>query len=349
MWFLMLETEMTKYLFIVTIALIVSCNALFAQKKYYPVAFYNVENLFDTKKEKYKNDDDFTPRGRFEWTQEKYNKKISNISEVISKLGKDKNKAGAVIIGLAEVENRKVVEDLVQQSNLSKSNYQIIHSDSPDSRGIDVALLYNPTSFKQVSYKIYPYNIPGRKKIKTRDILLVSGKLDDEPVSILVNHWPSRGSENSSPPRDRAAAICKQICDSLYNNNKEVKIIVMGDLNDDPQDVSTRVVLNAKKNKQEVKTGGLYNTMWNLLDNGLGSLKYRGEWNLFDQIIISHSLLSAPNNKLKFEYARVFNEDFLFQKSGKYKGYPFRTFSGNTFINGYSDHLPTIIYLTKEN
>lgn len=324
-----------------------NCNVFSQHKEIYPIAFYNLENLFDTQKDPIKNDDDFTPNGKKNWTDDKYQKKLQNLSFVINQLGKEVKPSGVDIIGVAEVENRKVLEDLVKQKNLIDKKYEIIHVDSPDPRGIDVGLLYNPNVFQVNSYKAYPYTIPGNNDIKTRDILLVSGTLANESLHILVNHWPSRRGENSSPLRERAAAICKQICDSIYKTNVQSNIIIMGDMNDDPKDKSTSIVLNAKKNKNEVKEGGLYNTMWSIHESGIGTLCYQGQWNFFDQIIISKSLLPENKNKLTFWKSEVFNKDFLFQKEGKYKGYPLRTFSGNTFLNGYSDHFPTLIYLRK--
>lgn len=339
--------ELKKLLFIISLLLMPTLNLL-GQKTYYPIAFYNVENLFDTVRDQKKEDQDFTPEGKYQWTKEKYNKKIRNISKVIDDLGKDKNTDGAIIVGLAEVENKDVIEDIIKQKKLSKSNFQIIHKESPDARGIDVALIYNPKYFKVTSQKVYPYTLPGRNNIKTRDILVVSGILSNEPVSILVNHWSSRGGENTSPLRQRAAAICKQIADSIYNDNKKAKIIIMGDMNDNPENVSTRVVLNAKKYKTDVREGGLYNTMWSLSSKGLGSLVHRNKWNLFDQIIISHSLLTENPKELGFSHAKIFRRDYMLKKSDKNQRIPLRTFSGNKFTNGFSDHLPTLIYLTKE-
>lgn len=320
----------------------------FAQndKKIYPIAFYNVENLFDTKRDFNIQDEDFTPSGRNSWTEDKYEKKLKNLAYVINLLGKEKAPHGAVIVGVAEIENKKVLEDLVNTGSLAERKYQIVHKDSPDARGIDVGLIYNPTFFKVISHKIYPFTLPGTNDTKTRDILVVNGLLDGEPLNVLVNHWPSRRGDNSAYLRDRAAEICKHISDSIYNANPNAGIVIMGDMNDDPKDKSTRVVLNARKNQQDVRRGGLYNTMWNIHESGIGTLCYKDRWNLFDQIIISQNLLSRGSSKLNFQKAEVFNKDFLFQQSGKFKGYPLRTFSGSTFLNGYSDHFPTLIYLT---
>lgn len=332
--------------------LLCSTLAMWAQNKkareVYPIAFYNVENLFDTQRDPKIIDEDFTPDGKLNWTEEKYQKKLNNLAFVINQLGTPLSK-GAAIVGVAEVENRKVLQDLVNTGNLKKKNYKIVHIDSPDARGIDVALLYDPLLFKVTSSKAIPFTIPGKKDIKTRDMLVVNGYLAGEPISIIVNHWPSRRGEGSDALRERAAEICKQISDSIYKANPKTGIIIMGDMNDDPKDKSTSTVLDAKRNMNQVKAGGLYNTMWAIHDSGIGTLCYKGEWNLFDQIIISQNLLKQnTSNKLSFIKAEVFNKDFLFQKSGAFKGYPLRTLSGATFLNGYSDHLPTLIYLQKD-
>jgi len=303
-----------------------------------------VENLFDTKKDEGKRDDEFTPEGAKKWTQEKYEKKLDNIAYVMSLLGKELTPEGVAIIGVAEVENRNVLEDLVERKDIKETGYKIVHKESPDLRGIDVALLYNPKLFKLNSYTTYPFHHPDQPEYLTRDHLLVSGELAGQALHIIVNHWPSRHGEASGELREYAALKCKQIGDSIYKKNSKAHIVIMGDMNDDPNDKSCRLILDAKKYETQVKPGGLFNTMWQLFDKGIGSLQYRGKWNLFDQIIISESLINKKSS-LKFYKAEVFNPDFLFQKEGQYTGYPLRTFSGNTFLNGYSDHLPTLIYL----
>lgn len=338
---------MKKYLLLSFALLTISVVAQ-TKKEVYPIAFYNVENLFDTERDLSIQDEDFTPSGRNNWTEDKYKKKLNNLAYVINLLGKETSPTGAVIIGVAEVENRKVIEDLINTGDLAKRKYQIVHNNSPDARGIDVGLIYNSDFFKVSSSKTYPFTLPGSNSIKTRDVLVVSGLLAGQPLSILVNHWPSRRGDNSSPLRERAAAICKHISDSIYNANPKAGIVIMGDMNDDPKDKSTRIVLNAKKNQEDVLKGGLYNTMWKIHESGIGTLCYRDNWNLFDQIIISQSLLKKGKSQLLFQKAEVFNKDFLFQKSGKYRGYPLRTFSGSTFLNGYSDHFPTLIYLALD-
>lgn len=323
-----------------------------AQKQYasYCVGFYNVENLFDTEDDvNNPGDDEYLPDGPNKWTQDKYEKKLDNIAKVISRLGRDYTPAGPAILGVAEVENRRVLEDLVKNPQIANVGYEIVHYESPDWRGIDVALIYNPKLFRVTNSVAHPYVLPENPDFRTRDLLVVSGMLADEPLHVIVGHWPSRfGGGKSSPLREQAARITLSLVDSLQAINPDAKVVIMGDFNDDPNNKSTRVVLNAKKFPSEVKPLGLYNTMWKLYDQGIGSLAYQGKWNLFDQIIISESLLSANPTTLKFWKAEVFNKDFLITSEGKRKGYPFRTFDGNNFINGYSDHLPTMIFLLKE-
>lgn len=313
----------------------------------YAVAFYNLENLFDTERDLTINDGDFTPGGSYAWTQDKYQKKISNMSYAISKLAKEYTADGPAFIGVTEVENRRVLEDLVGAKALSSVGYGIVHYDSPDRRGIDVALLYNPKLFTVTSSRVYPYLMPEEPDFKTRDVLLVNGTLAGEDFHVLVNHWPSRRGDKSSYSREFAAAIVKGITDSIYKANPKSKIVIMGDLNDDPFDKSVKTVLGAKGSQKDVQPGGLYNPFWQLLKRGIGSLFYQGNWNLFDQIIISQNFI-RKDSPLKFWRAEVFNRDFLIQKEGTYKGYPLRTFSGNRFLNGYSDHFPTIVYFTKD-
>lgn len=321
-----------------------------AQQKQYQVfsaAFYNLENLFDTQRDTSIFDEEYTPEGSSHWTLDKYNKKQANMAKVISRLASQYSPAGPAFIGVAEIENRKVLEDLVSQPSIASRNYGIVHYDSPDRRGIDVALLYNPSQFKVLSSKVYGYHIDSLPHYKTRDVLLVNGELAGEPIHVLVNHWPSRYGGKSSELREHAARIVKGIVDSLYQADANAKVIIMGDLNDDPVDNSVRKVLQAKKKEKEVKKGGLFNTMWQYYDKGIGSLGYQGKWNLFDQIIISEPLLGTDRSTLKFWKAEIFNQSFLTTQEGRYKGYPFRTFAQSVFQNGYSDHFPTLIYMVK--
>ena len=329
---------------------VVQSHPAAAQQKQYQVyaaAFYNLENLFDTERDSSIFDEEYTPEGSSHWTLDKYQKKQANMAKVISRLAKQYCPQGPAFIGVAEVENRKVLEDLVQQEVIAPVHYGIVHYDSPDRRGIDVALLYNPALFQVSSSQTFAYELPSQPEYKTRDILLVNGQLAGEPLHVLVNHWPSRYGGKSSALREHAASIVKGIVDSLYQADPQAKVIIMGDLNDDPTDNSVRKVLQAKKNEKEVAKGGLYNTMWQHYDKGIGSLGYQGKWNLFDQIIISEPLLGNDRSTLKFWKSEIFNQAFLTTQEGRYKGYPFRTFAASVFQNGYSDHFPTLIYMVK--
>lgn len=316
----------------------------------YSIAFYNLENLFDTIHQEGVNDYEFTPTGTYKWNNYKYYNKLNNLSHAISQLALQYCPEGPAVIGVSEVENRSVLEDLVRTGRLADRNYQIVHYDSPDRRGIDVGLLYNPDLFELESSKSFRLNMPEYPDMKTRDPLLVTGRLAGERFHFIVNHWPSRlgGQKESSPKREGAAALVKQITDSLLQADPESKVVIMGDLNDDPGDRSTKIVLNAKKKQEDVQPGGLYSPFWSILDKGIGTLAYKGNWNLFDQIIISSNLLGKDRSDLKFWKAEVFNRDFLKQQEGKYKGYPKRTHAAGVYLNGYSDHFPTIIYLVKE-
>jgi len=313
------------------------------------VAFYNQENFFDTINNENVNDEEYTPNGPIKWNTQKYKAKLQHMSYAISQIGLDYSPVGVAIIGVSEIENQGVLEDLVKQPDLAKRSYQIVHYDSPDLRGIDVALLYNPKLFIVTNSKSYRLHTEDPTFL-TRDQLMVSGYLQGEKVHIIVNHWPSRsnGELPSRPKRNAAAALTRSIADSLFRVDPKAKIIIMGDLNDDPFNESCATVLGAKKEIKDVKDGELYNTLWKTLDKGIGSLAYNDQWNLFDQIIVSSELAHADRSKLKLWKAEVFNRSFLTQQEGKYKGTPWRTHAGGAWTNGYSDHYPTLIYLVKE-
>ncbi len=313
------------------------------------VAFYNLENLFDTINNENVNDEEYTPFGINKWNTKKYNSKLQRMSYAISQIGLDYSPNGVAIIGVSEIENRGVLEELIKQPDLSKRSYQIIHYDSPDLRGIDVGLIYNPKLFVVTNSKSYHLRMSDTNFL-TRDQLMVSGYLQGEKVHIIVNHWPSRsgGVLNSRPKRNAAAALTRFIADSLFKVEAKAKIIIMGDLNDDPFNDSCAKILGAKKDINDVKAGELYNSLWKTLDKGVGSLAYNDQWNLFDQIIVSNELANSDCSKLKLWKAEVFNRSFLIQQEGRFKGSPLRTLAGGTWTNGYSDHFPTLIYLMKE-
>ena len=313
------------------------------EHKLYSVAFYNLENLFDTIHDSGKNDYDFLPDGRYRWGSKKYEAKLKNLAQVLGSLGKDKVPQGPALIGVAEVENRNVLNDLTQQETIA--NYDFVHYEGPDKRGIDCALLYDPAQFK-VKHSKLVLSVPfqGDTTHLTRGFLIVDGELAGEELCVIVNHWPSRGAD--SPVRIHAARQVKALKDSLMRENRRLKLIVMGDMNDDPMDESMQA-LGAKKYPKQVKRRDFYNPWWvTLEDHHTGTLCYRDKWNLFDQIVISRPLLKARRG-LRYDSNEVYRPDYLFQKDGKYKGYPLRTHGGQTWLNGYSDHLPTLIYLIK--
>ncbi len=330
-------------------------SGVYAQKKQYKVAcvgFYNLENLFDTFDDPETYDEEFTPEGDRNWTTELYQEKLKNLARVISELGTDLTPDGAAILGVAEVENRLVLEDLVKDPVIAGRDYQIVHFDSPDRRGIDVGLLYQPKYFTLTNSQALTLLIDDEngKRIYTRDILFVSGELDGSPLHVLVNHWPSRrgGEAASAYLRNAAATICKNVKDSLLQIDPKAKIIVMGDLNDDPNSPSVKKVLGAKKKIKQVKEGDFFNTMYSFFKKGIGTLAYRDAWSLFDQIIISEGLTDKSQPGYRYLSAAVHNKPYLIQRVGHFKGYPFRTFDYDNYIAGYSDHFPVYIYLVEE-
>lgn len=327
-------------------------SASAAKFEVYPIGFYNLENLYYPLSTDSLRDKEFSPTGSNNWTMEKYGKKLLNMSFALNEIAKEFG--GLAAVGVSEIGNRKVLEDLIATDPLKNRHLKIVHYDSPDWRGVDVGLLYDSTRFvySKSSSHAFPYKRALAEGVvdstfRTRDILLVEGRIANEETAIMVAHWPSRRGDKSTRARDLAASVMKHIHDSLLRVKPQMHVIIMGDLNDDPIDTSCTVELNAKKNVSEVESKGLFNTMWEKYSKGIGSLCYQGKWNLFDQIIISHSLLGNDYSNLKFYKAEVFNRDFLIQKTGKYQGYPFRTFSGGHFQNGYSDHFPTYIFLVK--
>lgn len=349
-----------------TIAAILQLSAQEKQFKVHTIAFYNVENFYDTINDPKTRDDEWV------YTPKNFKKKVSNIAKVISLIGTDENPNSPTVIGLAEVENQRVLEALVKDPQLAGKDYGIIHFDSPDRRGIDNALLYQKKHFKPTSYINVPLLIyddfakpeskekveqadkddkteidPNSNRIFTRDQLLVSGLLDGEEVHFIVNHWPSRrgGEAASSHLREAAAALNMKIIDSLYKLNPDAKVITMGDLNDGPYNKSIKKVLGAKARKEDVKPFGMFNPMEEMSKKGIGTLAYRDAWDLFDQMIMTEPLIRKDYSSYRFWKASVFKKPYMFQASGQYKGYPNRNWNGEV---GYSDHLPVYIYLIKQ-
>lgn len=343
-----------QFLTLVMVLFLASCYAKNkAKQQVYGIGFYNLENLFDTTHDEGKNDYEFLPGGSYKWDADKYANKLKNMARVLAEMGTDKLPGvGCAAIGVAEVENARCLTDLVNEPALKARNIQFVHIEGPDHRGIDCALLYNPKLFKVKNYKLVPYiyNRPEDANRATRGFLVVSGTLAKEHVTIIVNHLPSRGAPSYA--REDGGIQLRAVKDSLQKDDPKVRLIIMGDMNDDPQDPSMSKCLGAKREISEVEEGGLYNPWWNMLASGNGTLQFQGSWNLFDQIILSSNLLNqdGKNNfsKLKLFDYQVFRRDYLIQQEGPYKGNTLRTTAGGKWLNGYSDHLPTLIYLMKK-
>ncbi len=336
---------MKKLIFVLNLLMLVMIvQARPRKSKLYSVAFYNLENLFDTIHDAGKNDYEYLPDGSKEWNTEKYLSKLTNMSKVMSEFSRDRIEEGPAVIGVAEIENRRVLDDLVSQPALLPSGYEIVHYEGPDKRGIDCALLYDPKQYEVTSSQLVlsePFE--GDMVHVTRGFLIVNGKLAGDKVCFIVNHWPSRGAKE--PVRIHSARQVRALVDSLQRTDKKLKIVVMGDMNDDPMD-NSMLTLGAKKYPNEVGHSDLYSPFWEVLeDKGVGTLLYRGKWNLFDQILVSPNMLSGKG--LKYDDSEVFMREYLFEQEGQYKGAPLRTHAGKKWLNGYSDHLPTIIYLRK--
>lgn len=341
-----------KHLILISLVLFFIFNNAYSQeKKQYKIsciAFYNIENLFDTIPGE--NDTEFTPQGNKNYNTEKYFHKINNMAYVLSQIGAETTGLPPFVIGLCEIENRSVLEDLVKAEPIAKYNYSIIHKDGPDHRGVDCALLYVKDVFKPTNINTYRVLDPENPKWNTRDQLLVSGIFENEIMHFIVIHWPSRrgGQKASEPKRFLAATVTRHIIDSLLNLDPNSKIFVMGDFNDDPTNKSIKNILKTKSKKEDTTIPYLFNPMETLYKKGIGSLAYQDKWNLFDQIIISPALVSKDKTKYTYYQAGIFNKPFLMQADGRFKGYPFRTYVGDTFTGGYSDHFPAYMFIIKE-
>lgn len=338
---------LNKNLLLLIIILVFSAGCT-AQKKdgnTCAIAFYNLENLFHPDNDPKTDDEEFTPQGAFHYTDNIYRQKLHNIATVLQQLGTDADDNGAALIGVAEVENGKVLADLLSQSEIKPRNYKYAWFDSPDPRGIDVALIYNPKKFTLL--KAVPIGTDVSED-DTRDILQATGVLMGDTVHVLVNHWPSRreGKNQTAGKRYAAAARNRKLIKQIQALNANAKILLMGDFNDNPTDASIVNELGAFANKAQVNNQGLYNPMADIYTSGSGSILFQHHWDLFDQIILSGTWLNGK--KWRFSKAEVFNRDFLVTQRGKFKGYPHRSFAGTHWINGYSDHLPVVVYLSKE-
>lgn len=314
------------------------------------IGFWNVENLYDTLNDKWKNDDDFTPEGANTWTGVRYRAKIDQLATVIGEIATDITPDGLAILGLCEVENKSVVQDLINSPQLKKRNYQLVHIEGPDPRGVDPAFIYDPRFFSVKKVLAYPVQLVTDSAHRTRDILVVSGTFSGEPLTVLVNHWPSRrgGEMQSRPNRNAAARKARAIADSVTSADPLAKVIIMGDLNDDPVDESVKKYIGTYAQLRYASDGLYFNPMETLYKKGIGTLAWKDNWNLFDQILLSKGWIPGAYTTWQYYKARIFNKEYLQTGYGSFRGYPFRTYSGGVYAGGYSDHYPSYILIARE-
>lgn len=334
-------------------------------KKSYIIGFYNLENLFDTYHDEGKRDHEYLPDGANQWTEVKYRKKLSNMARVIKAM-KDENKVWHAVLGVSEIENRHVLEDLVVEPAIAEANFQIVHYDGPDRRGVDVALLYRPEAFTVIESKSIPFDFNSQKitfsmnkeqqdYFRTRDILMVRGMLGGEMFAFFVAHLPSRIGGKGQDLRARGGEIMYEESMRLMQEFPGIKIVAMGDMNDNPTDESMAVYMRGKENIGDVGPEDFFSPFLSMYKAGYGSLAYRGEWNIYDILVCNYALAHAPKGTLSIRpivkkkfYGRVFQQPFMTMQEGPYAGTPFRTFSGGAFIGGYSDHYPTFIMVSNK-
>ena len=312
------------------------------QENMQTIAFYNLENLFDLLDDKHTNDGDFLPTSAKKWTPKRYKNKLRKLGFAISNIGKHKTGKQPAIVGLAEVENAKVIEDLIESKHLEDCNYSYVHYDSPDERGIDVALLYDTTAFEVLHSETFTVHLTNKDGLPdyTRDILLVSGKLDGEEIHVIVNHWSSRreGTKESEHKRLASSEKVGDIINTLKANDENAKIVVIGDFNDEPHNNSI---------VRLVEGFGLYNPFETLRSFNRGSVSRFKQWSLFDQIFFTTNFFKSSKDAFEYYNADIFDEDFLKLFKGKYKGTPFRTYVGKKYKGGYSDHFPVYTIFKK--
>ena len=340
-------------------------NADAQKHRSYVIGFYNLENLFDTYHDEGKNDYEYLPDGANEWTEEKYAKKLRNMARVIADMKKD-NGAWHAVLGVSEVENRHVLEDLVSEPAIAEANYQIVHYDSPDRRGVDCALFYRPQVFKYITSEAIPFTFEDsridwsawtdeeKEAFRTRDVLMVRGTIDGEMFAFFVCHLPSRLGGKGADLRPRGAEIAYMRAMELQEEFPGIKIVVMGDMNDNPTDVSMTEYLHGKEFRDDLDDEDFFNPFLSMLKAGYSSLYYRGAGNIFDIVMVNKALADAEDDTFEIQpilkkkfYGRIFSKPYMTNQSGQYKGTPFRTFSNGAFVNGYSDHYPTYIVIKK--
>ncbi len=319
----------------------------YSQDKQFLILSYNVENLFDTLDTQGKDDTEFTPGSKKQWNTEKYTKKLNDVSRVIAGIDEDKLPE---IVGLIEVENRNVLEDLINTPVLKKGGYGIIHEESPDARGIDVALLYRKDRFRYEGHVKIPVSFPFDSIETTRDILYVYGKAPDGmDIHFFVNHWSSRigGEKETEPKRMYCAVALRRNIDLLLSRDSRARIVIMGDFNDEPSNRSIMSVLQASNKRKNISVGEFYNLMYDAHNLGTaGSYLYRGNWNMLDQILVSHTLLNASAGfGCTYDSGKIFKEEWILFKGKNGEVSPNRTYGGDNYYGGISDHLPVYVVL----
>ena len=352
------------YLTTILLVLAVSSCRLEAKGKHYVIGFYNLENLFDTYHDEGKNDYEYLPDGANEWTDAKYQKKLHNMARVIASMKEDNHQWHA-ILGVSEIENRHVLEDLVADPQIAEANYQIVHYDGPDRRGVDVGMLYDPSRVKVLDSESIPYTFDsqrikfdmdkeGQANFRTRDILMVHCLVDGEHFAIYVLHLPSRIGGKGQDLRARGGEITYEHSMKMMEKYPGIKCVVMGDMNDNPTDESMALYLRGREKIDEVGPQDYFSPFLSMFKAGYSSLYYRGEGNIYDCVLVNYNLAHAPEGTFqiipitkKKYYGRVFSKPFMTNQSGQYKGTPFRTFSNGAFVGGYSDHYPTYIVIKK--
>lgn len=301
----------------------------------YTVVSYNIENLFDTVDDPKVPDEEFLPASEKKWDNEKYQKKLADIARVISEVNPLELPE---VVGLVEVENQQVLEDLVNTGKL-KGKYAIIHEESPDYRGIDVALIYRKDAFREITHEVLPVTFPDDPEFKTRDILHVTGKIKNKTVHVFVNHWPSRigGEDKTEAKRILAASVLKKKVDELYAADPKAQIIIMGDMNDEPANKSLMEALGAESSDSKAL---LVNLMMPDDANGKGTYFYSGNWNMLDNMVVSKSVLKGKGMLVEGQKGNIFSNDWMIFTNKNGDKTPNRSYVGNKYVGGVSDHFP---------
>ena len=347
----MKQTTLTTIIVAMCLACSAGARAQERRLSLYGIGFYNIENLFDTEHDEGKNDYEYLPDGANHWTPMKYEHKLRNMSRALADMGTERLPGiGCALIGVSEVENARCLTDLCAQEPLAKRGYKFVHVEGPDRRGVDCALLYNPRFFEPVKVWLQPYVLRDPDMHPTRGFLTTQGVLAGDSITVIVCHWPSRFGGPAL--RIWAGEQVAAEKDSILRANPSMKVIVMGDMNDDPMDPSMAKALGARRKIADVRDGMMYNPWWQILLDGRGTLRYQGGWNLFDQIVMTPNAIDRDGTKsyetLTFYKAEVQRFEYLMQDDGRFKGNPKRTHAGGVWLNGYSDHLPVVTYFVRQ-